>query len=146
MTERYLSRDPAGVLDAIVVARAEGVGIAIDDVGADPTSLAMMPLVRPDVIKLDLSLIQSRPDQDVARTVNGVLALHPASAPLLGRTEPSTSPIVPGRGALLCLRHAHASSLTERPGLKPYKAWTTRTSPSSNRPVPDRGRSGFVGL
>jgi EAL domain-containing protein (putative c-di-GMP-specific phosphodiesterase class I) len=74
LTERYLSRDPASVLDAVAAARAAGVGVAIDDVGADPASLAMMPLVRPDVIKLDLSLIQSRPDQEVARTVNGVLA------------------------------------------------------------------------
>jgi EAL domain-containing protein (putative c-di-GMP-specific phosphodiesterase class I) len=49
------ARDPAGVLDAVAAARAGGVGVAIDDVGADPASLAMMPLVRPDVIKLDLS-------------------------------------------------------------------------------------------
>jgi hypothetical protein len=34
----------------------------------------MVPLVRPDVIKLDLSLIQNKPDLVVARTVNGVLA------------------------------------------------------------------------
>jgi len=74
LTERYLADDPAGVLHAAFVARADGVGVAIDDVGAEPASLAMMPLVRPDVIKLDLSLIQSRPDLVVARTVNGVLA------------------------------------------------------------------------
>jgi EAL domain-containing protein (putative c-di-GMP-specific phosphodiesterase class I) len=74
LTERNLADDPAGVLHAAFVARANGVGIAIDDVGAEPASLAMMPLVRPDVIKLDLSLIQNRPDLVVARTVNGVLA------------------------------------------------------------------------
>ncbi|GIF63110.1 hypothetical protein Ais01nite_11450 [Asanoa ishikariensis] len=74
LTERNLTHDPAGVLHAAFVARANGIGIAIDDVGADPASLAMMPLVRPDVIKLDLSLIQNRPDLVVARTVNGVLA------------------------------------------------------------------------
>jgi EAL domain len=74
LTERYLSRDPAGVLNAVAAARADGVGVAIGDAGAYPASLAMMPLVRPDVIKLDLSLIQGRQDQEVARTVNGVLA------------------------------------------------------------------------
>src|SRR5690606_26390670 len=42
LTERYLSRDPAGVLDAVAAARAAGVGVAIDDVGAEPASLAMM--------------------------------------------------------------------------------------------------------
>ncbi|HEU0239930.1 MAG TPA: EAL domain-containing protein [Micromonosporaceae bacterium] len=74
LTERYLAHDPAAVLDAVTAARAEGSGIAIDDVGAEPASLAMMPLVHPDIIKLDLSLIQGSPDIAVARTVNGVLA------------------------------------------------------------------------
>ena len=74
LTERYLANDPAGVLDAVAAARAEGLGIAVDDVGADPASLAMVPLVHPDVIKLDLSLIQGSPDVAIARSVNGVLA------------------------------------------------------------------------
>lgn len=74
LTERYLADDPAAVLDAVASARAEGLGIAIDDVGAEPASLAMMPLVHPDIIKLDLSLIQGSPDIAVARTINGVLA------------------------------------------------------------------------
>jgi EAL domain-containing protein (putative c-di-GMP-specific phosphodiesterase class I) len=47
LTERHLTDDPAGVLTAVSVARAAGVGIAIDDIGAEPASLAMMPLVRP---------------------------------------------------------------------------------------------------
>ena len=74
LTERYLAADPAGVLNAVFVARAEGLGVAIDDLGAEPASLALMPLVRPDVIKLDLRLIQGQPDLLVARTMNGVLA------------------------------------------------------------------------
>ena len=74
LTERYLAHDPAAVLDAVAAARAEGLGIAIDDIGAEPASLAMMPLVHPDVIKLDLSLIQGSPDIAIARTINGVLA------------------------------------------------------------------------
>ena len=74
LTERYLAHDPAAVLGAVAAARAEGLGIAIDDIGAEPASLALMPLVHPDVIKLDLSLIQGSPDIAVARTINGVLA------------------------------------------------------------------------
>jgi EAL domain-containing protein (putative c-di-GMP-specific phosphodiesterase class I) len=74
LTERYLVDDPAGVLEMVRDARLRGLGIAIDDVGAQPSSLAMMPLVRPDVIKLDLSLVQNAPTLVVARTVNGVLA------------------------------------------------------------------------
>jgi EAL domain-containing protein (putative c-di-GMP-specific phosphodiesterase class I) len=74
LTERYLANHPAAVLDAAATARAEGLGIAIDDIGAEPASLAMMPLVHPDIIKLDLSLIQGSPDIAIARTINGVLA------------------------------------------------------------------------
>lgn len=74
LTERYLAHDPAGVLGAVAAARAEGLGIAVDDVGAEAASLAMVPLVNPDVIKLDLSLIQGSPDVEIARSVNGVLA------------------------------------------------------------------------
>lgn len=74
LTERRLTDDPAGVLEAVRVARLRGEGIAIDDMGAHPASLAMMPLVRPDIIKLDLSLVQKGPNLEVARTVNGVLA------------------------------------------------------------------------
>jgi EAL domain-containing protein (putative c-di-GMP-specific phosphodiesterase class I)/DICT domain-containing protein len=74
LTERYLADDPAAVLDAVATARTQGLGIAIDDIGAEPASLAMMPLVHPDIIKLDLSLIQGRPDIAIARTINGVLA------------------------------------------------------------------------
>src|SRR3954468_17150528 len=34
--------------------RRLGLGVALDDVGADRRSLALMPFVAPDVIKLDL--------------------------------------------------------------------------------------------
>jgi EAL domain-containing protein (putative c-di-GMP-specific phosphodiesterase class I) len=40
-------------------ARRDGCGIAMDDVGADSHALAMLESLRPDVVKLDLSLIQS---------------------------------------------------------------------------------------
>jgi EAL domain-containing protein (putative c-di-GMP-specific phosphodiesterase class I) len=74
VTERAVAADPAGLLAAIARARANGWGVALDDVGAEPASLAVMPFVRPDVIKLDLGLIHNRPTLDVARTVSAVLA------------------------------------------------------------------------
>ena len=48
--------------------------MALDDVGAEPASLAVMPFVRPDVIKLDLRLVQGRTTAEVARIVNAVRA------------------------------------------------------------------------
>ena len=35
-------------------------GVALDDVGAAPPSLAVLPFVRPDLIKLDMRLLQGR--------------------------------------------------------------------------------------
>jgi EAL domain-containing protein (putative c-di-GMP-specific phosphodiesterase class I) len=74
LTERAVAADPAGLLWSVERVRYGSTGIALDDVGADPTSLAMMPLIRPDVIKLDLTVIQGRTTQSTARIVNAVLA------------------------------------------------------------------------
>jgi EAL domain-containing protein (putative c-di-GMP-specific phosphodiesterase class I) len=74
VTERSLSHDPAALLAAVAEAREHSLGVALDDVGADPASLALLPLICPDVIKLDLSLIQARPTPAVARIVNAVQA------------------------------------------------------------------------
>lgn len=74
VTERALTDRPAELLGAVARARALGWGIALDDVGADPRSLALMPFLRPDVIKLDLRLVQGRPTLEVAKTVNAVRA------------------------------------------------------------------------
>ncbi|HLL68923.1 MAG TPA: EAL domain-containing protein [Micromonosporaceae bacterium] len=74
VTERAVARDPAGLLAAVADARRAGWGIALDDVGAEPGSLAVMPFVAPDVIKLDLGLIQRRTTGEVASIVNAVLA------------------------------------------------------------------------
>ena len=79
MTERALATDPAELLAAVARARAVGWGVALDDVGTEPASLAFMPFVRPDVVKLDLRLIQARTDGEIARIVNAVLAETEAS-------------------------------------------------------------------
>jgi len=55
-------------------ARAAGWGVALDDVGADPASLALMPFLRPNVVRLDLHLVQQRPDLAVAEIMTAVTA------------------------------------------------------------------------
>jgi EAL domain-containing protein (putative c-di-GMP-specific phosphodiesterase class I) len=62
ITERELLTRPAELLRAVHELRSSGCGIALDDVGAVPDSLALLSLVSPDVVKLDLSLIQQWPD------------------------------------------------------------------------------------
>jgi EAL domain-containing protein (putative c-di-GMP-specific phosphodiesterase class I) len=58
ITERAISADPAALLVTIDRLRNEGARIAVDDVGADPASQAMMSLLQPDVIKIDRQIIQ----------------------------------------------------------------------------------------
>jgi diguanylate cyclase (GGDEF)-like protein/PAS domain S-box-containing protein len=72
ITERALATRPADLLRAVERVREVGWGIALDDVGADSMSLAFMPLLRPDVIKLDLRLVQERPGPAVAEIMNAV--------------------------------------------------------------------------
>jgi EAL domain-containing protein (putative c-di-GMP-specific phosphodiesterase class I) len=74
ITERMLTCDPAGLTAFVEGVRARGWRVALDDVGADPTSLALMPLIRPDVIKLDLRIVQRRASVEVARLVSAVNA------------------------------------------------------------------------
>jgi len=74
LTERALTSQPAQLLQTVARVRALGWGIALDDVGADPASLALLPLVQPDVIKLDLALIQGRASAHIAAVVNAVHA------------------------------------------------------------------------
>jgi len=72
VTERALTERPEPLLRALTELRRRGWGVALDDVGADSRSLALMPVLYPDVIKLDLRLLRDRTPEDVARIVTAV--------------------------------------------------------------------------
>src|SRR3712207_7206122 len=74
ITERALATRPAELLRTVERVRSVGWGVAVDDVGADAMSLAFMPLLRPDVVKLDLRLVQERPGPVIAEIMNAVNA------------------------------------------------------------------------
>jgi diguanylate cyclase (GGDEF)-like protein/PAS domain S-box-containing protein len=74
VTERSLAADPAALLRFADTIRAHGWALAVDDVGADIASLALMPFLAPEIVKLDLRLIQDRTTVDVAQIVNAVNA------------------------------------------------------------------------
>jgi hypothetical protein len=74
LTERALIAEPIELLKLVARVRARGWGIALDDVGADRDSLALLPLLQPDVIKLDLRLVQERPTMEIAQIVSAVHA------------------------------------------------------------------------
>jgi EAL domain-containing protein (putative c-di-GMP-specific phosphodiesterase class I) len=72
ITETALTEHPEMVLRTLTALRTRGWGVSLDDVGADSRSLAIMPLLYPDVIKLDLRLLAERESIDVARVVTAV--------------------------------------------------------------------------
>lgn len=74
LTERALTIDPVQLLRLVDRIRAGGWGVALDDVGTDRGSLALLPLLHPDVIKLDLRLIQQQPTAQIAEIVGAVNA------------------------------------------------------------------------
>ena len=74
ITERAVTDRPAELSREVDEHRSAGRGIALDDIGADVRSLALLPLIEPDVIKLDLRLVQDRPSTDQASIVSAVAA------------------------------------------------------------------------
>jgi EAL domain-containing protein (putative c-di-GMP-specific phosphodiesterase class I) len=76
VTERSLLADPPRLLQKVVAMREDGFAVALDDVGTNMDALALLDVLAPDVVKLDLSLVQSQPHYQQARTWAAVLAHH----------------------------------------------------------------------
>lgn len=76
LTERSLLSNPRTLLSTVAALRDDGFLIALDDVGAHPDSLALLDVLKPDIIKLDMNLVQYQPEQSQARTIAAVLAYH----------------------------------------------------------------------
>jgi len=74
ITERRLTDRPAELLRAVAALRRRGWGFALDDVGADWRSIALMPFLRPDVVKLDMGLVQEPFGAEAAAVVRAVRA------------------------------------------------------------------------
>ena len=74
LTERALPNHTTDLIPLAEDLRRRGARIALDDVGTDPRSLALMPFLRPDVIKLDLQLMQDSPSREIAEVVHAVNA------------------------------------------------------------------------
>ncbi|SNT20200.1 EAL domain, c-di-GMP-specific phosphodiesterase class I (or its enzymatically inactive variant) [Asanoa hainanensis] len=74
ITERAVTQDPPALMDAVIQARRLSARVALDDVGVEPSSLAAMPLVNPDIIKIDRSVVQAHSSTwAVSHVVNAVL-------------------------------------------------------------------------
>lgn len=74
ITERALTRRPADLLSAVHELREAHCALALDDVGAVPESLALLPFISPSVVKLDVSLIQRWPEVEQGAILTAVSA------------------------------------------------------------------------
>ncbi len=73
-TERALPNHATDLIPLAEDLRRRGARIALDDIGTDPRSLALMPFLRPDVIKLDLKLMHNSPSREIAEVTQAVNA------------------------------------------------------------------------
>ena len=70
ITERSLDHDPRALFEGIDRQRPSVTGLALDDVGANVRAMSMLPVIRPDVIKLDLKVTQSTPSREAMRVLH----------------------------------------------------------------------------
>jgi EAL domain-containing protein (putative c-di-GMP-specific phosphodiesterase class I) len=83
LTERALANHSTDLIPLAEDLRRRGARIALDDVGTDARSLALMPFLRPDVIKLDLKLLHNSPSREIAEVVHAVNAEAERSGSLI---------------------------------------------------------------
>ncbi|MDP9436441.1 MAG: EAL domain-containing protein, partial [Actinomycetota bacterium] len=74
LTERSLLRRPAQLLQVVATLRELGWEVALDDVGANSDGVALLPVVEPDVVKLDASLLGEHLDAGQRATLRAVEA------------------------------------------------------------------------
>jgi EAL domain-containing protein (putative c-di-GMP-specific phosphodiesterase class I) len=68
--------DPSSLREFVVDCRRQGFSIALDDWGRQSRSLAMLELVRPDFLKLEMETVRGCHEDYYRRTiVNGVIEL-----------------------------------------------------------------------
>jgi EAL domain-containing protein (putative c-di-GMP-specific phosphodiesterase class I) len=72
VTERSLDHDPGALLDGLRRHRPSIAGFALDDVGSDAATLALLPIVAPAVIKIDRQVTQAGPTPTTARVFDVV--------------------------------------------------------------------------
>ena len=71
--DQALAADPAGLVLAVDRARASGWGVAVGGVGGARTSLAALPVVGADLVKVDMSLFRRTDRSEVSAITLAVL-------------------------------------------------------------------------
>ena len=74
VTERHLGDAPGDLLRVAATLHELGWEVALDDVGADDAGVALLPVLRPDIVKLDMGLLAPRPGPAQRRALKAVRA------------------------------------------------------------------------
>ena len=77
VTERHLCDAPGELLRVAATLHELGWEVALDDVGANDAGVALLPVLRPDIVKLDKALLAPRPSRaqrQVLAAVDGYVA------------------------------------------------------------------------
>lgn len=141
LTERHLLRHPPALLRKIAALRADGFGVALDDVGAHPDSLALLDIVCPDIIKLDMAMVRSHPSEDQTRTLSAVLAHQERTGSVLLAEGIETAEHLEqalALGATLGQGYLFGRAAATR--LSPTAVWS---SPPMKHPIEPANRSPF---
>jgi diguanylate cyclase (GGDEF)-like protein len=93
LTEREPVRDLDRLRSSLAILRREGIRIAIDDVGAGNAGLRLLSQVEFDLLKVDLSLVQSgtihESSREILRTLSDLAARRGATAVAEGVETPA---------------------------------------------------------
>jgi EAL domain-containing protein (putative c-di-GMP-specific phosphodiesterase class I) len=123
-TERALTGDPARLQWFATRLRHVGIAVALDDVGSHPASLALLPFLRPEVVKLDQRLVRGPLDEEVARVAAAVGAYAECNDAVVlaeGIETAEQERTARALGATLGqgYRFGHPTALDRRPGTPP---------------------------
>lgn len=91
VTERHLCDDPGDLLRVAATLHELGWEVALDDVGANDAGVALLPVLRPDIVKLDKALLAprlSRLQRQVLTAVEGYVARSGAAVVAEGLETP----------------------------------------------------------
>ena len=129
VVERDVQGSVLELIRASDQARRYSWGVALDDVGAEEGSLALLPFLRPDVVKLDMSLVRGVPQRRGGHD-------HRRGAGLR-RTDRGGDP---GRG------HRDPGAGTAGPGLRRHLRTGLLLRPARAAPGVDRGAANPIPL
>lgn len=147
ITERGLLTNPRALLRKVAMLRSLGIAIALDDIGAHPDSLALLDVVSPDILKLDIGLVQQRPDRTPAHAVAAILAYHKRTGALICAEGIETEEHL--EHALACgatlgqgFMFGAPGELSARPAAYPWPEREPRPAPEANPSIFDMVTAG----